>query len=560
MINIVSIKYLVLAFFFLFCSVASQAQTELFRERLPLGAAGHSSVAVGDVVKDSTGLEIVTATSSSTVTVFSNKGKALWTTKLPNYLCLGAADNNKLYASPSIGDLDGDGALEIVIGYGGIDLGACAGGVAALRGEDGKKIWNFSIKRHSKRERYSAVYGTPTLGDVDGDGKLEIGFGSHDRNVYLLSFTGRIIHTFHAADTVFSSPVFANVDDDPSLEMIIGTDISRNKLAKTKNGGVVYALKLNGFGRENGRNRSHKLRVTTNKKQLRREFNLFNKKSYIWRRYLNQVVQSSPAVANLLSGSNGQDIVVGSGCYFPEKSANKIGKWVKVLSLRKGRVLKTLKTKHCVRSSPTVADLNGDGYLDVVVLVSSKKGFGGSDSEVIAWTPQTDRILWRHKDSDPNLGENGKQAVVADVNGDGLYEVIYGSGSTIVILEALSGKQESCSLRCLWSPLKLRSSTNNTPTIFDLTGDGKPEVIATARDLVVWSDFDREAIKEVNSSAILIPFDIAWGTWLFNTKRNSFFRNSNELRQKIKENNRILIQGKGSKKTGKSVKPKDKKN
>jgi hypothetical protein len=514
------------------------AQNEVFRSRIPYGSAGHSSVAVADVVKASAGVEIVSATSSGSVSVFSREGQLLWSVKLPNFLCLGTNENNKLYASPAVGDLDGDGQREIVIGYGGIDLGACAGGVAALRGEDGKKLWYFDVRRNSRRERYSAVYGTPTLGDVDNDGRLEVAFGSHDRNVYLLSSTGRVIHIFHAGDTVFSSPVFVDIDSNPGLELVIGTDITRNKKAKTRDGGVVYALRLTDFNRKSSKlkKRPTRLRRASDKVFLRKEFNLFNPKSYIWKRPLAQVIQSSPAIANLISGNAGQEIVVGSGCYFPERSPNKKGKWLKVLSLSTGRVLRTLKTRFCVRSSPSVADLNGDGLLDVIALVSSNNGV----PEVIAWTPEVSNILWRHRESDPNLGENGKQAVVADLNGDSRLEIVYGSGSSLIILDGATGIQKSCSVRCLWSPLRLRSTVSNTPTIYDLNGDGKPEIIGSAREVVAWQAFDRELSVRV-ASPFLTPFEVPWGTWLFNPERNSLFRPSDKFRHNkrnlIKSNN-----------------------
>ncbi len=120
----------------------------------------------------------------------------------------------------------------MVVGYGGFGGAVCGGGVVAYRGSDGAMLWHFDLKRFSKREHFYArlhsVFSSPAVADVDGDGKMEVGFGAFDRNIYLLNADGTLRWYYHAADTVWSSPAFADVNADGKLEMIIGSDMTQN--------------------------------------------------------------------------------------------------------------------------------------------------------------------------------------------------------------------------------------------------------------------------------------------------------------------------------------------
>lgn len=71
----------------------------------------------------------------------------------------------------AVGDLDGDGYLDLVAG----DL---RGSIAALRGQTGKELW--------ERHLGAAVGAGATLGDVDGDGALEVVVPTLDGRLYVL--------------------------------------------------------------------------------------------------------------------------------------------------------------------------------------------------------------------------------------------------------------------------------------------------------------------------------------------------------------------------------------
>ncbi|MHA1736179.1 MAG: FG-GAP repeat domain-containing protein, partial [Candidatus Thorarchaeota archaeon] len=86
----------------------------------------------------------------------------LWSYTTGDWVCSSAA----------LGDVDGDGKLEVVIG-------SRDDKVYCLNGEDGSVLWSYATG--------IAVDSSAALGDVDGDGKLEVVIGSYDNKVYCLN-------------------------------------------------------------------------------------------------------------------------------------------------------------------------------------------------------------------------------------------------------------------------------------------------------------------------------------------------------------------------------------
>jgi hypothetical protein len=328
------------------------------------------------------------------------------------------------------------------------------------------------------------VIGTPTLGDVDGDGTLEVGFGALDRNVYLLSARGKVRWYYNAADTVLGSPAFTDIDGDNKLEMIIGTDISKNTVINppTPNGGFLYALKAS---------------VAV---PLGTLFRFRNSQLVVWKTEFNQVLQTVPVIDDLLPSSAGKEIVIGSGCYFPEGSSAKLGKWYKVVSAKTGRVLKTLRVSACTPSAAAVGDVDADGSLDVVASVSGASEIGGNGvSKIIAWNPAANRVIWQAVplaagSYDLYGGHHRRQPVIADINQDGFPEVLANYRIGVVVFDGKTGEQLSCdTLPCTKPVLKTQAAVFGSPVVADTDQDGIPEVLVASKQragygIVRWED------------------------------------------------------------------------
>ena len=457
-------------------------------ENVALGGAGpgYSSPAIAEIDGNSAnGKEVTVGVADGRVVALKSNGSLLWSVTLPSAGCAGGT---KVFSSPAVGALYGDGVPYVVIGYGNLESRACDGGVVAIRGSDGKVAWTFSIKSFAKKNRFFAfrntVFSTPALADTDHDGKLEIGFGGFDRSVYLLNANGSVRWYYQAADTVWSSPAFADVDGDNRLEMIIGTDISQNLKLKpaTPNGGFVYAMKTN--------SRKGKL------------IRFQDPSAFVWRATFDQVIYSSPVVAELIPENPGLEVVIGSGCFFPQNSNDKNGKWFKVLSLKTGAELRTLEVPACSASSAAIADLDSDGLNEVVVTASGATNIGGDgDSKVIAFNPRSNTKLWEivpaPGGNSDNMGGHFNSPIIADLDGNGTSEVIANNSRGVVVIAGVSGEVLSCQNRSCSNEVEMITNDvlRNTPAVDDINGDGEMDLVVASKGsggakLFAWTSFN----------------------------------------------------------------------
>jgi hypothetical protein len=330
------------------------------------GLAGWSSPAVGDINNDGD-VDAVMSTPGGTVVAVSSSGATLWRTKIPRIDCPDAPSSDRVYSTPAIGSLSGDGRQQVVLGYGGFKGKDCEGGVVAFHGDTGEVAWNFRISRWSRNKKVwvyrNSVVSTPLIQDLDGDGYQEVVFGSWSRYVYVLNHLGKVNLAVHTADTVWSSPIVLNTA--PRKTIVIGSDISRNDALKTKDGGNLFFIDPLSSRSLIGFPDSTRVLKTV---------------------YLDQVLFSSPVVADVDPNSTGDEVIIGSGCYFKGK-----GSWVKVVSATTGKVLHTLPVARCSASTPAVGDLNGDGVKDIVSWVST-----GNDGRAIAYSLASGvpEVLW----------------------------------------------------------------------------------------------------------------------------------------------------------------------
>lgn len=85
-----------------------------------------------------------------------------------------------IWSSPALGDLNGDGALDVVVGTGGYWPEPAGRVITALNGRDGSVLWQTATP--------ARVVGSPSLADVTGDGKPEVFVVSYGG--WLLSYDG----------------------------------------------------------------------------------------------------------------------------------------------------------------------------------------------------------------------------------------------------------------------------------------------------------------------------------------------------------------------------------
>jgi len=115
------------------------------------------------------------------------------------------------FAAPWVGDVDGDGAAEVV-------LTLLDGDVVALSASDGSQKWQTNV---GGRLNFA-----PTVGDVQGDGALELLVAPKsdtDDLVVLAAADGRELNRFGHLGSRRSAPVLWDADGDGRPEILSGT-------------------------------------------------------------------------------------------------------------------------------------------------------------------------------------------------------------------------------------------------------------------------------------------------------------------------------------------------
>ncbi len=177
---------------------------------IPLGGTITGPILV-DIYPDP-GKEIVIDTGSRIVCV-NGKGEFKWQY---NRDWPGPSQNQ-----PAAGDLDGDGRADIVFGSNNNTLTVLS---------YGERLWEWKGPEGSQY----GVQGGQAIADLDGDGFQEVIWNSWDGNLYVADGrSGRIktTYTFPASKIGFAAPMVGDVDGDGRLEIVV-----------TAGDNVVYCL------------------------------------------------------------------------------------------------------------------------------------------------------------------------------------------------------------------------------------------------------------------------------------------------------------------------------
>jgi hypothetical protein len=242
-----------------------------------------------------------------------------------------------IYSSPAVGVLDGNGVPEIVVGYGSTFDTSHDGGVAAFK-RDGTRMWTVSTGAILSWN-HAPVEGTPAIGDVDGDGKMEVAFGSLDQHIYLVDGTtgaNKPGWPVDARDTVFSSPALYDIDGDGLPDVIIGVDSHfEGPPINSIDGGCLLVLRYDGTSVAG------------------------------FPKCINQVISSSPVVADI-DGDGRPEIIHGTGSFWGSSNnpPHAVYAWHCDGSPVAGW---PVAVDGQVNTTPAVADLKGDGHLEVIV-------------------------------------------------------------------------------------------------------------------------------------------------------------------------------------------------
>jgi M6 family metalloprotease-like protein len=174
-----------------------------------ISATGNSSPISGDINRDGY-LETMLVSGDGKVYAWDS-----YLNPLPGFPV--ETNMNMVRANPVLGDLDKDGHLEIVVAY--------QDKIFAYN-FNGTPVSNFPITVSHPGGPVDLINSSPILGDVDGDGYPDIIVGTKNKQILAYNKDGKMVNGFPLSmgGAVTSSPILLNLDKDVNAELLVTSD------------------------------------------------------------------------------------------------------------------------------------------------------------------------------------------------------------------------------------------------------------------------------------------------------------------------------------------------
>jgi hypothetical protein len=439
--------------------------------------------AIGDVDGDGKP-DIVVSTVGGSVHAFNNQGQ-----ELPNFPVRLSSDTLPLEVPDEVGRMKATGQWTVQASVGFPDGGSQG-------------------RIDQQNELESGFFASPVLYDMDGDGKLDIVQAGMDGYVHVWNYTGHELpgfpvqvrdinggttngYTITERTRIISTPAVGDVDGDGKPEILVGSNEVLNGEAR------AYLIKNTG---------------ATSPAQFSSAYmpgwpvSMSGLEVFILP-YIGKGNPNNPIIADL-DGDGVPELLthpVGTDAYVWDKNGQLLFATQHDHDTTTPNSARTSneQASYIVVNSGTVADLDGDGlpeYIDGTIPALDYALIPGGirspfDHQLSAWNIGQTAKLNRGKDAADRSNAKMLPAfpqkvpdfqfltnyAVADIDGDGLPEVISGSGMFLVTAFNKDG-----TVPAGW-PKFNGGWTLATPAIGDLLGDGKLEVVTITREGWLWA-------------------------------------------------------------------------
>ncbi|NQV16907.1 S8 family serine peptidase [bacterium] len=350
-------------------------------------------------------------------------------------------------------DIDGDGDMEIIFGS--------SDSMLHVIQEDGTELAGFPMVAGHKFEA------SPAIGDIDNDGDLEIVIGAKDDNLYVIQHDGSSQIVYTSGSYILAPASLYDLDADGDLEIII--PCFDDELAIVHHDGVAFEgfpliledHMTNGVAIGDVDADGNINIVVGTWGDRVHALNLDGTEAPGFPIEMTDKVRSAPLLANIDASADGSlEIIFGcddNNFYAFDNTGNEL--WNVVAGGQN------------VQSDPSAADMDGDGDLEIF--------FGGLDRNIYA-LDHTGSILegWPVFTG----GAIYSSPALADVNGDGLAEIFVGSNDFMLYGLNLDGSALG------GFPAQSSDKIEGSPSIAYFDGDEDVEIIVGSADALLVID------------------------------------------------------------------------
>lgn len=329
--------------------------------------------------------------------------------------------------SLAVGDLNGDGEMEVVAAEGMRNCGgALDPGQSSFPLGGGRcgaygmllYVWNSEgelLPGWPRMPGSDNRLTSPALADLDGDGLLEIVVGSIDGSVYVYRYDGTELPGWprRTAGQIYGTPACADLDGDGSPE-VVACDAKGQIFAWHGDGSLALG----------------------------------------WPQGAGGAVDAPPLLADL-DGDGRTEVIVAS-------TSGRVAAWHGDGSPYPGW---PVEAGGSFLAAPVAGDLDHDGCPEVVAL---------SDSAAHVWRASGEPLAGWPLGNIP--GSSGSSPALADLDGDGRLEIIVAGRDGGVYVWHHTGQRLAG-----WEDTRLQASLSS-PIVGDIDADGHPEVVVVSGD------------------------------------------------------------------------------